>query len=50
MAVQLPRSSVLVREEYVEQEYLFKMLRERMNSTATQELLRTLRHELLATT
>ena len=50
MAVQSPRSSVLVREEYVEQEYLFKMLRERMNSTATQELLRTLRHEILATT
>ncbi|MBE6428691.1 MAG: hypothetical protein E7028_08990 [Planctomycetaceae bacterium] len=41
---------MLAREEYVEQEYLFKVLRERMHMTATQELLRTIRHEILATT
>lgn len=44
------RGSILAREEYVEQEYLFKVLRERMHMTATQELLRTIRHEILATT
>lgn len=44
------RSSILAREEYVEQEYLFKVLRERMNATATQELLSSIRHEILATT
>lgn len=41
---------VLAREEYVEQAYLFKTLRERMHDEATQELLMTLRHEILATT
>lgn len=50
MSRSVTRSSVLVREEYVEQEYLFKTLRERMRMTATQELLRTIRHEILATT
>ena len=45
-----PRASILAHEEYVEQEYLFKTLRERMNATATQELLRTIRYEILATT
>ncbi len=43
-------SRILPREEYVEQAYLFKTLRERMQGTATQELLRNLRHEILATT
>ncbi|MBQ6109198.1 MAG: hypothetical protein IJK97_13380, partial [Thermoguttaceae bacterium] len=45
-----PRASILAHEEYVEQEYLFKTLRERMNATATQELLRSIRFEILATT
>ncbi|MDO4551313.1 MAG: hypothetical protein Q4C96_08700 [Planctomycetia bacterium] len=44
------RTEVLPREEYVEQAYLFKTLRERMTSTATQELMLSLRHEILATT
>ncbi len=43
-------SSILVHEEYVEQEYMFKVLRERMNASATQELLRSIRFEILATT
>lgn len=43
-------SRILPREEYVEQAYLFKTLRERLHATATQELLRGLRHEILATT
>ena len=41
---------ILPREEYIEQEYLFKVLRERMPSTATQELLVLLQHEILAST
>lgn len=44
------RAEILVREEYVEQEYLFKVLRERMNASATQELLRSIRFEILSTT
>lgn len=44
------RGTVLAREEYVEQEYLFKVLRERMHVTATQELLKAIRQEILATT
>lgn len=43
-------ASILVREEYIEQEYMFKVLRERMTSTATQELLRSIRYEILSTT
>ncbi|MDO4575548.1 MAG: hypothetical protein Q4D98_10100 [Planctomycetia bacterium] len=42
--------SVLPREEYIEQAYLFKVLRERMHETATQELMITVQHEILATT
>ena len=43
-------SPILPREEYVEQAYLFKVLRERMHATATQELMETVRHEILAST
>ncbi|MDO4570772.1 MAG: hypothetical protein Q4D38_10335 [Planctomycetia bacterium] len=41
---------ILPHEEYVEQEYLFKTLRERKSTTATQELMKTIRHEILAST
>ncbi|MDO4584819.1 MAG: hypothetical protein Q4D62_12030 [Planctomycetia bacterium] len=44
------KSPILPREEYVEQAYLFKVLRERMHATATQELMETVRHEILAST
>lgn len=41
----------LVREEYVEQAYFFRALADRMrDQVATQDLLRTIREELLATT
>ena len=42
---------MLDREEYVEQAYFFRTLRERMQQDmSTQELLVTIRHEILATT
>ena len=42
---------LLPREEYVEQAYFFRVLRERMQqSTSTQELLDAIRQEILATT
>ncbi len=41
---------MLNREEYVEQEFFFHAMRERMNDYATQELLRSLVHEILSTT
>ena len=41
---------MLNREEYVEQEFFFHAMRERMNDFATQELLRSLVHEILSTT
>ena len=42
---------LLDREEYVEQAYFFRTLRERMQqSMATQELLAAIRHEILSTT
>ena len=41
---------MLNREEYVEQEFFFHAMRERMNDFATQELLRSLVHEVLSTT
>ena len=41
----------LAHEEYIEQAYLFRTLRERMGkATSTQELLEGVRHEILATT
>ena len=43
-------TAILPREEYVEQSYLFKVLRERMPQTASQELMEILRHEILAST
>ena len=43
-------SEILPREEYVEQAYLFKTLRQRMETTATQELMAGIRHEILAST
>ena len=42
---------MLDREEYVEQAYFFRTLRERMTQNySTQELLASIRHEILATT
>ncbi len=42
---------MLPREEYIEQAYFFRVLRERMlQSTSTQELLGSIRQEILATT
>jgi hypothetical protein len=38
------------REEYVEQAYFFRILRERLQETATQELLSQVHQEILATT
>ena len=44
-------SGMLEREEYVEQAYFFRALRERMlQSMSTQDLLAALKHEVLATT
>jgi hypothetical protein len=42
--------NVLDREEYIEQAYFFRALRERLESTPTQELLHLVHQELLATT
>ena len=42
---------MLAREEYIEQSYLFRTLGERMlDGVATQEALKNLGHEILATT
>ncbi len=41
---------MLNRDEYIEQEFFFHSLRERMNDYATQELLKMLVHEILSTT
>ena len=42
---------MLNREEYVEQAYFYRTLRERMQqSVSTQELLDSIRHEILSTT
>ena len=43
-------AKVLDREEYIEQAYFFRALRERQESAATQELLELVHQEILATT
>jgi hypothetical protein len=43
-------AKVLDREEYIEQAYFFRALRERLEGAATQELLQHVHQELLATT
>ena len=43
-------AKVLDREEYIEQAYFFRVLRERLESAATQELLDHVHEEILATT
>jgi hypothetical protein len=46
-----PENSLLDREEYIEQAYFFRVLRERMGSQlATQEILERLHEEILSTT
>lgn len=51
MSEELQRPSLLEREEYVEQAYFFRALRERLDQgTSTQELIKTITQEILSTT
>jgi len=51
MSAELQRPALLEREEYVEQAYFFRALRERLDQgVSTQELIKTIAQEILSTT